>query len=359
MEFCHLHRLEPLPAYDFTLSSFAAFLTKSVKPGIIKAYLSAFRNLHVEHGYPDPTLNAALLQRVMRGIGRVHGSEVARPRLPITMPVLVQLLRALQGSRHYCPADKAMLKAAMLLVFHGFLRCGEFMAPPVRRPELWWPRRQDMEVCASPPSLRYHLRRSKTDRDGNGVVIHVDPSAPELCPVISMAAYFAGSPASPADHLFVYDSGIPLRRASFVNDVRHLLAEAGTANLQLYAGHSFRIGAATSAVLCGIPEWTIRAMGRWKSDCVHRYIRTDPATFHRVASWLSAVATHSWTLHWPWYVNYMLWSQCAHCGLCGAWGAFGLAQFYRLQLARLRNLQRITHSDYTVTLPPLYLRGGY
>ena len=293
MEFCHLHRLEPLPATDFTLSSFAAFLTRSVKPGTIKAYLSAVRNMHVEHGYPDPTLNAALLQRVMRGIGRVHGSEVARPRLPITMPVLVQLLRALQGSRHYRPADKAMLKAAMLLAFHGFLRCGEFTAPPVRQPGLWWPRRQDMEVCASPPSLRYHLRRSKTDRDGNGVVIHVGPSAPEVCPVISMAAYFAGSPASPTDHLFVYDNGIPLRRASFVNDVRHLLAVAGTANLQLYAGHSFRIGAATSAALCGIPEWTIRAMGRWKSDCVHRYIRTDPATFHRVASRLSAVARHS------------------------------------------------------------------
>ena len=293
MEFCHLHRLEPLPATDFTLSSFAAFLTRSVKPGTIKAYLSAVRNMHVEHGYPDPTLNAALLQRVMRGIGRVHGSEVARPRLPITMPVLVQLLRALQGSRHYRPADKAMLKAAMLLAFHGFLRCGEFTAPPVRQPGLWWPRRQDMEVCASPPSLRYHLRRSKTDRDGNGVVIHVGPSAPEVCPVISMAAYFAGSPASPTDHLFVYDNGIPLRRASFVNDVRHLLAVAGTANLQLYAGHSFRIGAATSAALCGIPEGTIRAMGRWKSDCVHRYIRTDPATFHRVASRLSAVARHS------------------------------------------------------------------
>ena len=30
----------------------------------------------------------------------------------------------------------------------------------------------------------------------------------------------------------------------------------------------------------------------------------------------------------------------------------GLAQFYRLQLARLINLQPIAHYDYTVTLPP-------
>ena len=78
----------------------------------------------------------------------------------------------------------------------------------------------------------------------------------------------------------------------------------------------------------------------------------------RAASWRSAVARHSWTLHWPWYVNYLLWSQRAHYGLCGAWGAFGLAQFYRLQLARLINLQPIAHYDYTVTLPPSISTGG-
>ena len=55
----------------------------------------------------------------------------------------------------------------------------------------------------------------------------------------------------------------------------------------------------------------------------------------------------------------------SHCCLCIAFSLLsasslnintirgaGLAQFYRLQLARLINLQRIAHSDYTVTLPP-------
>ena len=83
-------------------------------------------------------------------------------------------------------------------------------------------------------------------------------------------------------------------------------------------------------------------MRRWKSDCVHRFIRTDPATYHRVASRFSAVAGHSWTLHLPWYVNYMLWSVSRYAlyGLSGAWGAFGLAQFYRLQLARRENVRQ-------------------
>ena len=41
---------------------------------------------------------------------------------------------------------------------------------------------------------------------------------------------------------------------------------------ELYAGHSFRIGAATAAAVVGLPDWLIQAMGRWSSDCYKRYI---------------------------------------------------------------------------------------
>ena len=40
-----------------------------------------------------------------------------------------------------------------------------------------------------------------------------------------------------------------------------------------YKGHSFRIGAATSAVAAGIPEAQIILMGRWSSDAYKKYIR--------------------------------------------------------------------------------------
>ena len=289
LDFCALHRFVPLPASDYVLSGFAASLTRSVKPCTIKLYLSAVRNLHLEHGHPDPIPESTLLRRVLKGICRVHGPGVVRPRLPVTMPVLRPLISALQSSNRYTATDKAMLKAAMLLAFHGFLRCGEFTAPPASHVVLWWPQRRDVEICIRPPSLRYRLRRSKTDPGGNGAVIHIGPSSPEVCPVIAMTAYFTNSPARPTNHLFAYSGSVPLRRASFTEDVRCLLTAAGIANLEQYAGHSFRIGAATSAALCRTPEWLIRAMGRWTSDCVLRYIRTDPATFHRVASQLATV----------------------------------------------------------------------
>ena len=40
-----------------------------------------------------------------------------------------------------------------------------------------------------------------------------------------------------------------------------------------YKGHSFRIGAASYAADAGMSEPPIRALGRWKSDAFHKYIR--------------------------------------------------------------------------------------
>ena len=41
-----------------------------------------------------------------------------------------------------------------------------------------------------------------------------------------------------------------------------------------YAGHSFRIGAATMAALAEVPDSTIQMLGRWNSTAFLRYIRS-------------------------------------------------------------------------------------
>ena len=46
-------------------------------------------------------------------------------------------------------------------------------------------------------------------------------------------------------------------------------------NPSLYAGHSFRIGAATSAAAAGIPAHMVQALGCWSSDAFKFYTRSS------------------------------------------------------------------------------------
>ena len=53
-------------------------------------------------------------------------------------------------------------------------------------------------------------------------------------------------------------------KGQFVSEIRSILNMAGLPQHH-YAGHSFRIGAATSAALAGVGDSTIQALGRWYS----------------------------------------------------------------------------------------------
>ena len=63
-----------------------------------------------------------------------------------------------------------------------------------------------------------------------------------------------------------------LTRDKLVSHLRMALTKAGI-NPDLYAGHSFRIGAATVAHIKGIEDSTIMTLGRWKSNAYQRYVR--------------------------------------------------------------------------------------
>ena len=54
--------------------------------------------------------------------------------------------------------------------------------------------------------------------------------------------------------------------------VRAALASAGV-DQQNYCGHSFRIGAATTAAAKGIEDSVIKSLGRWESIAYLQYVR--------------------------------------------------------------------------------------
>ena len=272
------------------LSSFAASLTQSVKPVTIANYLAAVRNLHLEYGLPDPTANSILLPRVMKGIKRALGTAVTRTRLPLTNALIRKIIDQLLVDKSLLPHDRKMLQAAILLAFYGFLRCSEFAAQDhtgANQPSAATRESVSVVYHHLQPALKFHIKQSKTDPYAKGMDVYIGKATPPYCAVTAMLEYLALSNLSSSACLFHYESGLPLTRCRLTSKVRSLLLQAGVSNANQYAGHSFRIGAATTAAACDIPEWKIRMMGRWQSDSVLRYIRTNPTELTSVSAILA------------------------------------------------------------------------
>ena len=81
---------------------------------------------------------------------------------------------------------------------------------------------------------------------------------------------------------FIRADGRYLTRGYFVVAIRTAITVAGL-TAKNYAGHSFHIGAATTAAQQGVQDSLIKTLGRWQYT---RYIRTSKATLTKVASTL-------------------------------------------------------------------------
>ena len=74
--------------------------------------------------------------------------------------------------------------------------------------------------------------------------------------------------------LFVEEHNIALSRNYLISKLKALLSYLGFVHSDS-SGHSSRIGAATTCAANGIQEHMIHTLGRWKSNCFVRYIRTS------------------------------------------------------------------------------------
>ena len=116
----------------------------------------------------------------------------------------------------------------------------------------------------NPRILRVYLKASKTDPFRVGVHIYVGRTGNTLCPVTAVLYYMVARGRS-SGPFFKFENGTPLTRMKFVDKVKEALSVAGV-DCTAYSGHSFRIGAATTAAERGISDATIKMLGRWKSS---------------------------------------------------------------------------------------------
>jgi hypothetical protein len=169
----------PLPARPTYICEWIASLAArgKVSPGTIRGYISGLRSLHTDTGLSDAAFDAPMVDRVFRGIRRTIGERDRRKRLPITLPILVRILRALR-SIPMSPADLRCLSAAYALAYVGGLRCGEVTY------DSFDPSRHLSRVHVRDLGtyMVILLPTSKTDPFRRGVEVVV-PSAPPGAPV--------------------------------------------------------------------------------------------------------------------------------------------------------------------------------
>jgi len=280
LSFCNNFSLAPVPTSENTLCYFAACLgQEGLACSSIRTYLSGVRQLQIAAGFKDPHIDRMpRLSQVLKGI-KVQAARTGHqthPRLPIT-PTILRKLKEVWLSDPPC-FNNTMLWAAATTTFFGFCRSGEVT---VESESNYDPRIHlsfgDLAVdnLPNPSTISLQLKRSKTDQLMKGVKLVIGRTQDELCPVSALLAYLSWRGDAPGP-LFIWENDRPLSKTKFVDHVRQALLSAGLP-AHLYAGHSFRIGAATTAAAAGIEDSTIQTLGRWHSSSYLTYIKLNPS----------------------------------------------------------------------------------
>ena len=97
--------------------------------------------------------------------------------------------------------------------------------------------------------------------------------------------------ARPQGALFSFHPGRLLTRKSVVSLLRDVARQAGLPYSSL-KGYSFRIGAASTAAAAGLPDWLIKALGRWSSDCYQLHIHTPQNVLMSAAPRMARVTSY-------------------------------------------------------------------
>ncbi|XP_060070770.1 uncharacterized protein LOC132557283 [Ylistrum balloti] len=280
-----------LPAVDEdVLIRFVTHCQKSLhlKFDTIKLYLAGIRFHYIKNKLGDPTANTLRLSYILRAVKKTQVNTSVK-RLPITCAILANMCNAIAQQGMFNPFVDLMLLCIYKTAFFGFLRCGEFTCNAV-----WdtnFIRICDISVLPDLSCFNLTLRSSKTDPFGKGVNISIFENS-VFTPVSTMREYLnlrLSSGATLSSPLFLdhIHSSTPLMRHTFISYLKETLSRVGINN-KSFNGHSFRIGASTSAAAAGVEDHVIQTLGRWSSDCFIRYIRINPATIRRAQQVMSS-----------------------------------------------------------------------
>jgi hypothetical protein len=257
------------PAYIIEYITFA--VNRGLAPGTITSQLSAVSYCHKLVGVPDPNQHF-VVQKMLAGARKLKPQCDAR--LPITPDVLHLLIRAVDVTSE-APYYNVLIKSMFLLAFHAFLRVGEFtFVNSDQRHTLQY---ADVHLQTQQSTRSLVVKMSSFKHSGQTPTYLQIASQPgPLCPVAAYLRYSQMRGASKGP-LYIFPDKTPVSRAFFTEQLNMALRWARL-DPKHYKGHSFRLGAATTAAANGMSEARIEAMGRWHSKAYKKYIRIQIAT---------------------------------------------------------------------------------
>ena len=93
-----------------------------VKPETARSYINAVRSFHLERNLPIIAFNDTRFDLVIRGGKRVYSDKGKRLWLPLTAPILLQIVNEVRNDE-----EGINVKIALSVAFAVFLQSGEFM----------------------------------------------------------------------------------------------------------------------------------------------------------------------------------------------------------------------------------------
>ena len=242
------------------------------------------RKLQIAHGLEDPKIDQMPhLRQILKGVKMERGKEgkASCPRMRIT-PTILRKIKViwLNGGTSF---NSVMLWAAALVIFFSFCRSGEVTVKDKTKynanTHLFFAYVM-VDNAASQSVVSLNIKYSKTDQGRVGVQGILGRTFDDVCPVLALLDLPFEKGNKP-EALFQWQDGTPQSKAKFVEAIRRAL---NTAQLPAkdYAGHSFRIGAATTAAMAELKDSAIQTLGRWKSSS-----RMNPRRLAAMSSSLS------------------------------------------------------------------------
>lgn len=298
-----------MSATPLTQQGLCRFVVRLAEEGVahatMKVYLAGVKDWLVTRQMGDQMANLRpLLDKVLKGIRRQQAkSKASQPKKPISPELLGRLVRAWESHSEAC-----LLRAAATVLSFGAFRAGDLMQTAGNKWQAGRPMsRGDVTVQWQGPRarLRMHLRESKTDQLSKGETIYIGETGCSPCAVTAMRAYLLQRGQAEGS-LFRRKSGQTLSQDWFTHQLRAALASLGL-QANLYSSHSFRAGAATTAVQRGLPEATVKHLGRWRSSVYKTYVRPPKQDLSAVAATLAGNSPGRSQAREPW-------GECAQAG---------------------------------------------